>query len=215
MLDSSTLLGPLARFFYKYYSDDLSLCWLYRLTQTYTSVHIHIYILHIRLVKRTGFWHHQLMCSALFYGRLFDISINILSMCFTKTSEICPMSWHNRFCSSSLSKDLRPRVIFSCSLSVLYRVSTVSKLASFCPASALSIYSVVQLSPGALEAHATVSLVYSINVIDLIRPCPFTFPLTPLSGLSLLLKVLFCFLVFMCSQWRRGLAWTRVCCDQN
>lgn len=140
------------------------------------------------------------MCSALFYGRLFDISINILSMCFTKTSEICPMSWRNRFCSSSLSKDLRPRVIFSCSLSVLYRVSTVSKLASFCPASALSIYSVVQLSPGALEAHATVSLVYSINVIDLIRPCPSTFPFTPLSGLSLLLKVLFCFLVFMCSQ---------------
>lgn len=140
------------------------------------------------------------MCSALFYGRLFDISINILSMCFTKTSEICPMSWRNRFCSSSLSKDLRPRVIFSCCLSVLYRVSTVSKLASFCPASALSIYSVVQLSPGALEAHATVSLVYSINVTDLIRPCPSTFPLTPLSGLSLLLKVLFCFLVFMCSQ---------------
>lgn len=120
------------------------------------------------------------MCSALFYGRLFDISINILSMCFTETSEICPMSWRNRFCSSSLSKDLRPRVIFSCSLSVLYRVSTVSKLASFCPASALSIYSVVQLSPGALEAHATVLLVYSINVIDFHFPLPhateWTFP---------------------------------------
>lgn len=99
-------------------------------------------------------------------------------MCFTKTSEICPMSWRNRFCSSSLSKDLRPRVIFSCSLSVLYRVSTVSKLASFCAASALSIYSVVQLSPGALEAHATVSLVYSINVIDFHFPhaTEWTFP---------------------------------------
>lgn len=133
MLDS--LAWPLGSFFYKYYSDDLSLCWLYRLTQTYTSVHIYIYILHIRLVKRAGFWHHQLMYSALFYGRLFDISINILSMCFTKTSEICPMSWRNRFCSSSLSKDLSPVITPSpFSLSVPYRVSTVSKLASFCPA---------------------------------------------------------------------------------
>lgn len=214
MLDS--LAWPLGSFFYKYYSDDLSLCWLYRLTQTYTSVHIYIYILHIRLVKRAGFWHHQLMYSALFYGRLFDISINILSMCFTKTSEICPMSWRNRFCSSSLSKNLSYRhhplsLLFKCPVSCI-NCQQIGKLLS---CSALSIYSVVQLSPGALEAHATVSLVYSINVIDLICPFPFPILLTLLSGLSVLLKVLFCSLVFMCSQWRTGLAWTRVSCDQN
>lgn len=95
---------------------------------SHTYIYIHAYTLRIRLVKRAG----PLTSSAyvclgrffLFYGRLFDIFINILSMCFTKSAEIRTM------CPAAIAF---AEVAYRRTPSSMYRVSTVSKLASFCP----------------------------------------------------------------------------------
>lgn len=133
---------------------------------SHTHIYIHAYTLRIRLVKRAG----PLTSSAyeclgwfFFYGRLFDIFINILSMCFTKSAEIRTM------CPAAIAF---AQVAYRRTPSSMYRVSTVSKLASFCPSVlALSIYpvvlvfSLVQLSRGA--HYSLVYIFHKRNRLDI------------------------------------------------
>lgn len=125
------------------------------------------------------------------YALLSAVAFDIISLCvrlflwaafwyFHKYFKhvLCQKRWYspavsgcNRFCSSSLSKDLPLRTppLASC---IVYQLSAnwqafVLRGTVYLPCFCCDCF-VVQLSRGALEAHATVSFIYSINVIDLI-----------------------------------------------